>query len=154
MSRGATPAIRVAAAQDHRPGTPDCRRASRRPWKRARLPVARTKTGGTHSLRAENLAIACLDFLSLRLHRRWIAFHELDRGQRPASGLLLHKRMERAHSGGADQDLLRLGTEQVALEQPRRVGIGRALEDTARSASHRGALGRIDGLYRRAPLLQ
>src|SRR5260221_291535 len=47
-----------------------------------------------NSSHPENPAVACLDFLSLRLHRHWISFHELDRGQRPASSLLLHKRME------------------------------------------------------------
>src|SRR5258708_36427533 len=47
-----------------------------------------------NSSHPENPAVACFDFLSLRLHRHWISFHELDRGQRPASSLLLHKRME------------------------------------------------------------
>src|SRR5262249_51256334 len=42
----------------------------------------------------EKLGIACLDLFALRLHRRRIALQKLDVGQRRASLLLLHERME------------------------------------------------------------
>jgi hypothetical protein len=55
-----------------------------------------------NSSHPENPAVACLDFLSLRLHRRWIGFHQLDRGQRRTFRCYLHHRVERAQSGGID----------------------------------------------------
>jgi hypothetical protein len=45
-------------------------------------------------LGAENAAVPRLNVLSLRLHRLWIAFYQLDGGERPPPWLLLHEPME------------------------------------------------------------
>ena len=48
-----------------------------------------TATCSYDPLSAENAAVARLDVLSLCLHRLWIAFYQLDGGERPAPCLLL-----------------------------------------------------------------
>jgi hypothetical protein len=72
---------------------------------------------GMRELGAKNAAVPRLDVLSLRLHRLWIVFHQLDGGERSAVCLLLHEAMEGAHAEGIDESLLRLDAEQKALEQ-------------------------------------
>ena len=52
--------------------------------------------------------------VALRLHRLWIAFYQLDGGERPAPCLLLDEPMERAHAVGIDETLLRLDAQQEA----------------------------------------
>src|SRR3984893_5895029 len=109
---------------------------------------------GMRELGAKNAAVPRLDVLSLRLHRLWIVFHQLDGGERSAVCLLLHETMEGAHAEGIDESLLRLDAEQKALEQPCRVGTGRGLKDGARSDDERRALARINDLHRRTPFPQ
>ena len=53
---------------------------------------------GMRELGAKHAAVPRLDVLSLRLHRLWIVFHQLDGGERSAVCLLLHEAMEGAHA--------------------------------------------------------
>ena len=50
--------------------------------------------GVCRSLGTENAAVPRVDVLSLRLHPFWIAFYQLDGGERPPSCLLLYEPME------------------------------------------------------------
>src|SRR5262249_33933455 len=106
------------------------------------------------ALGAENAAVARLDVVSLRLHRLWIAFYQLDGGERPAPCLLLHEPVERAHAVGVDETLLCLDAEQEALEQACRVGTGRGFKDGTRSDDERRALAGIDDFHRRTTFSQ
>src|SRR4051812_25194136 len=101
----------------------------------------------------ENLAVPGLDLVARLLDRGRVVLHGLDFPEWLATGLFLRPGMHRAQAAGIDDELLRLGRERVALEQPRGVRIRRRLEDRIRSDDQRRAFGRIDDLHRLARLL-
>src|SRR5262245_34880988 len=95
----------------------------------------------------ENLRVARLDLLALRLHGDRVGFHGLDGREGRAAGAVLDLRVERA-VGEIDEDLLALDAVQEVLEQPRGVRVGRAPEDAGLHDDLRRALGGIHGLHR------
>ena len=103
-------------------------------------------------LHSENLRVVRLDVFAHAFDRGRIVLHDLDVVERLAAGFLPGGGMHRAQAARVDDELLALGGETEALEQSRRVRIGRALEDAVRADDQRAALGRIDDLDRRAGL--
>ena len=95
---------RLAIAQSHVAASTVAGNANEYIRARLRQPIAACSVGPVggrcvrlakpNSSRPENLAVALLDLLSLRLGCYWIAFHQPDRGQRLASGPFLRERME------------------------------------------------------------
>src|SRR5262245_66058892 len=116
------------------------------------LPVSNAAVAGLPS-HSEQLAVARLDLLAHLFHRRGIVLHLLDLGERLAPRLLFDLRMQRAQSADVDDQLLRLGREAEALEQPRRVRIGRVLEQRVGADDERRAFGGVYDLDRAALLL-
>src|SRR3979411_2661740 len=104
-------------------------------------------------LHPENLRVARLDVFAHAFDRGRIVLHDLDVAERLAAGLLPGGGMHRAQAARVDDQLLALGGETEALEQPRRVRIGRAPEDAVRPDDQRAALGRVDDLDWRAGFL-
>src|SRR4051812_11715967 len=105
------------------------------------------------SSHSEQLAVARLDLLAHLFHRRRIVLHLLDLAERLAPGLLLDPGMQRTQAADIDRQLLRLGREAEALEQPRGVRIGGVLEQRVGADDEGRALGRVDDLDRAALLL-
>src|SRR5437764_907429 len=94
----------------------------------------------------KNPGIAGLDLLGLRLDRGRIILHDLDLRQRPAPRSLGDLRMGGVLRGKVAQQLLAFAREDVALQQARRIGIGRALEDAVGAHDERRAFERVDHL--------
>src|SRR5262245_26097681 len=80
-------------------------------------------------LNPENSGVACPDFFAEPLHRSRVLLHQLDFPKRPPAGLLLDLGVERTHRAPVDHELLAFRAVAEALEQPRRIGIGRRLEE-------------------------
>src|ERR1700675_3187214 len=74
-----------------------------------RLPAAGLLVSGLH---AEDLAVARLDFLALRLHGGRIGLEQFQGGERDVLALLLHLGVERAMRKDVNQNLLGLGAEK------------------------------------------
>src|SRR5262249_49377384 len=119
-------------------------------WRRRARP---RRSSEEFTLDAEQSAVARLDLLARPLDADGVLLHQLDVAQGPAPGLFLHQRVHRAQRADVDDELLALGREAVALEQPRRVRVGRVLENAVGSDHHRATFGRIDDLDRLSLLL-
>src|ERR671931_1197031 len=105
------------------------------------------------ALHSEQFTVTRLDLFAHLLHRGRIVLHFLDLAERLASGLLLGLRMQRTQACEIDRELLRLGREAEALEQPRGVRIGRILEQRVGPDDERRAFARIDDLDRASLIL-
>ena len=76
------------------------------------------------------------------------SFISLIADERRAAGLVLRLRMHRAQPAGIDDELLCLGREREALEQPPGVRVRRILEQAVRPDDQRRAFGGVDRLHR------
>src|SRR3954468_21650576 len=103
---------------------------------------------------AEDLGVARLDLLALRLHLRRISLEQLQTGKRDVLALLLDLCMKGAMRKDVDQHLLGFRAEEETLEQPCRVRIRRAAENAGWNDDQRRSFGRIHHLHRFALILQ
>src|SRR5260221_4178859 len=103
--------------------------------------------------RTEELCVPCLDLLAHPLDRRRVLLHGHYLAERLAPRLFLDLRMERTQAAEIGHQLLAFGGEAEALEQPRRVGIGRRLEEAVRPDRHRRAFERVCRVHQAAGLL-
>src|SRR3954464_12881429 len=79
---------------------------------------------------AEELRVARLDFLALRLHLGGIGLEQFQARKRDMLALLLDLPVERAVGKDIDQQhLLGLGAEEEALEKPCRIWVWRTAEN-------------------------
>src|SRR5262249_16388128 len=121
-------------------------------WRLEKRPLLTVDSLSTLS-HPEQPAVARLDLFAHALDAGGILLHGFDLAQGLAPGLLLHLRMHRTHAAEIDDHLLALGREAIALEQPRRVGIGRIAENSIRADDRGNAFAGIDDLDRPARFL-
>src|SRR5690242_4578092 len=74
--------------------------------------------------------VSLLDLVDLLFDGRGVILHQLQILERRAVVALLDLRMDRAKRPDIDDQLLQLDGEEIALEEPRRVGMRRILEHT------------------------
>src|SRR5439155_11308669 len=108
---------------------------------------------GAVASHAEQSAVARLDLLARPLDAGGVLRHGLDIAERLAAGLLLDQRMHRPQGPEIDDELLAFLREAIALEQSRRVRIGRVLEHAVRADHEWGTFRRIADLDRPAVYL-
>src|SRR5713101_8420962 len=118
-----------------------------------RYPLLAIRYSPLFSLHPEQLAVARLDLFAHLVDAGSVLLHGLDLVERLAAGLLLGRRMHRAQSAEIDDQLLAFRREAVALEQPRRIRVGRVLENSVGADDGRDAFGLIDHRDRSAGLL-
>src|SRR5262245_16150524 len=102
-----------------------------------------SKARATGRSNPEQLAVARLDFLALLLDGCGVLFHGLERAERTPPIGLLDLRVHRAQLADVDDELLTFRGEAVELEQPRRIGVRRPLEDRIRPDHEGRAFDRI-----------
>src|SRR5262249_49290912 len=73
-----------------------------------------------------------------------VLLHSLDVAERLAPGLVLDQGMHRPQRAEIDDQLLAFGRKAVALEQSRRVRVGRGLEESVRTGDERDAFLWVD----------
>src|SRR5216684_5352052 len=119
-----------------------------------RLPRGSPQEPPRNRSHPEELAVARLYLLALRLHRGGIGLEQFQLRQWDVSPLLLHLRVERTMGETIDQQLLSLGAEEKTLEQPRGARIGRALEYAGGNDDQGRTFGGIHHLDRLALVLE
>src|SRR3954471_14898251 len=103
---------------------------------------------------SEYLRVPRLDLVSALFDTRRIVLERFDFLERFAAGLLLDQRMHGMGARKVDQQLLGFTGVQPVLEQARRVGIRRRLEQRARARDQGSTFGGIYDFYRLPLLLE